>query len=272
MNFRNFKMIFFNTINKEYRNKGLLFLTIITIAFLLGLNAFFSYVYQNFVDNSSLGGVIGDKTMIGLFYFVNFWASFLGVLLGVNCIRSDFESGVVSQILSFPIKRSEYFLARVLGTWSMVNLYFIFSLILALALLSLSSKVLIFSTPMIYAFLLSNLNILAAILFGATVSLFLPKLFSFISVIILSALISMSNSMVNSSGVEAFIKDLNLYKVVGLVLHYTFPRMGDFNTIIGSFLLGRTNTISIGLTLGHFAFSFLALYAIVQFFFNKKEI
>lgn len=272
MNIYNFKMIFTNTLSKEYRNKSLLFLMIITVCFLFGLNSFVTHIYNNFIDNNSLGGVIGDKTMIGLFYFINFWASFLGVLLGVNCIKSDFESGVISQILSFPIKRSHYFLARILGTWFMVNLYFIFSLGLALVLLSFSSKTIIFSAPMITAFFMSNLNILAAIFFGSVMSLFLPKLFSFISVIVLSSLISMANGMVNSDGVTSFVTELSIYKVAGLFLHYTFPRMGDLNSIIGTALLGTQSTISIPVTLAHFAFTFVLLYGVVQFFFKRKEI
>ena len=118
MNWNKISVIFENTLAKEWRNRFLIFLFILTVAVILIVNVVMNYIGQ-------IPGVLADATLANkklyiFFYIINSWNIFLSIMMCVNCVKSDLNGGVYSQILSFPVKRIEYLFSRIFGTSTLV--------------------------------------------------------------------------------------------------------------------------------------------------------
>ncbi len=273
LNIEKMKMIYINTLHKEYRNKALIFLLIFTLLAIAVLNGMVSWIYESFLD-PNLGNTIGDKSAYVFFYFINFWASLLGVLLGAGTIRSDFEDNVMSQLLSFPIKRSEYLLARILGTWTIVLIFFVISLTAALALLSISAKEFFFGFDTILALGVCSLQFLTSITIAVVLSYYLPKIFTLLSALFLTSLMSTAN--VYYSGKEFFHtlteNGVSFIKVVGALFHAFLPRVGEISTVTNDLLMGKGLEDFPFLTFSHFILSYSLLFFIASFILKRKDL
>ena len=270
MHFQKMITIFKNTLNKEYRNKALIFIFVLTIGMILLLTSLMSYLQEQFIDADSMA-MVSDKTMMVFFFCINAWTGFLGILLGAGCIRSDFNSGVISQILSFPIKRSEYIIARVAGTWAIVIFYYFISFILGTVLLSVSTESFVFNPIMLLAFLSSSLTILASILISILFSLYFSKIYTFISVGIVSMLISYTNNYFLERSFSDVFESFSVFKTIGLFIHNLLPRIGEVSAITNAIVLDNEFNTSPVVTFVHFGVTFAFLLIIVNWIFKKRD-
>ena len=129
-----FKYIYFNTIQKEIRNKSIWSLLIMTSIVIIVLNTLLNFLLQMASEFQMTGaGMELGSLPLNLFYtLIDFFSTVIAIIIGVNSLKSDEENGVNIQLLSFPVKRWEYLVARVLGSWTIVVSYYIYSIILAL--------------------------------------------------------------------------------------------------------------------------------------------
>jgi ABC-type transport system involved in multi-copper enzyme maturation permease subunit len=273
MNIQKMKMIYINTLHKEYRNKALMFLLGFTLLAIVLLNGMVSFFYESFMD-PKLGNFIGDKSAYVFFYFISFWTSLLGVLLGTGTIRSDFDDNVITQFLSFPIKRSEYLLARIFGTWTIVIGFFIISLATALILLMISAKGYYFGIESFIALMVSSLQILASITIAVVFSYFMPKVFAMMASLFLTSVIGSANAYF--AGKEFFAtlleNGLNFTKLMGGIMHAFLPRVGNISAFTNKLLMGSEIESIPWVTFGHFILSYAFLFLIAAFVLQRKDL
>jgi len=272
-NIEKMKMVYVNTLHKEYRNKALIFLLIFTLFAIAILNGMVSWVYESFLD-PNLGNTIGDKSAYVFFHFISFWASLLGVLLGAGTIKSDFDDNVITQFLSFPIKRSEYLFARIMGTWSIVVVFFLISLTTALLLLTISAKDFFFGFETILALFVSSFQILTSITIAVVLSYFLPKIFTFMAALLTTSLMGTANVyFTDKEFFEALVANgVSFFKLMGGVLHAFLPRVGEISSYTNDLLMGKGLSTFPWLTFGHFILSYGLLFLIASFVLKKKDL
>ncbi len=171
-----------NTVQKEYRSKTLIFVFLITLGIIYGINGLVDYTASN------SAGMAGGLDL--LFLITSVWSCLLGAIFGTSCIRSDQDERVFAQILAFPVNRHHYLLARLLGAWLIVMVYYLITLGLATALFAVTSHSLQVNPSLLPALMLTGLAILATILIGTLISLFMtriPALLGTLAIIITAA-------------------------------------------------------------------------------------
>lgn len=273
MNFHNTKMIFWNTIQKEMRSKTLWFLLLFTLIVVLmtslGLNMLNDFIVK---ENSM---PIGDQVFKLYFQFINFWTYFVTIFFAVSTIQSDFETTVISQLLSFPIKRWEYLLARVLGTWSIVISYYIFAVLLALFGFSVSSGGVVAGMNIIFALGVESLAVLGILALGVFFSLYWGKMMAFVSVIFINFIIFVSNTyfVQNTSNFSIDTAEpFYLAKGLAVVIHFIFPRITIIGDMARAYLYGLTPEFNVMGELIHFGIVFPIWALIIAWVFRRKTI
>lgn len=260
-----------NTFQKEYRNKILIFLIFITIAMVTLSNMVLDFVYKEVMD-PKLNTFIGDKTLDVLYMVISFWSFFISILLGVNTVKSDFETGVISSLLSFPQKRCEYLLSRVLGTWIIVISYYLFSYFFALALFSLSSGRFMGSPAIIGALGTTSLVTLTIICISILYSLFAPKLMAFVLTMATTFGMLLSNSLFAGKSFSELFEYFSFFKIVGLVFHLLLPQIGRLGELTNTILLDRPWPTDLTFVGVHFVITFTLLLGALLFLFQKRDI
>ena len=175
MNFQRIGILFWNTFQKEYRNKTLLFFFFITLFVIFGVN-----FVLDLIGEFGKGGMIpedqlSNKKLTLVFTIINMWNFILSIFVGLSVVRSDFRQGVLEQLLSFPVKREEYLISRFLGAWSIVFSYYLISLFCAIITFSLSSGNVSIGIPFILSLLVNGLAIFGSVVLAIFTSLFFSR-------------------------------------------------------------------------------------------------
>ncbi len=271
MNFSQAFLVYKNTLQKEVRSKVLLFLTIITIGFILLFSQILSFFSDELLSQTGMGS-FGNTIMSFFMGGIGFWNFFLSVFLGVNTVRTDLESCVASQLLSFPIKRFEYLMSRILGVFTIVMGFYLLSVGLAILTFSTKSGVIIGSWDLLLAIFINSFSLLATVTLAVAISLHFGKLTSLVSTYVLVLLISLANSYFQRYALLSVFEDFSLIGIIGAFLHALVPHIGTLNTVTGAIIAGQEASISVWLESGHYLGSFIFLFFCTAFFFRKKEI
>ncbi|MBL8991997.1 MAG: ABC transporter permease subunit [Spirochaetia bacterium] len=291
-----FTALLLNTFQKEYRNKVLIFLSLLTIVVLFLLNAGLDFVARQAQTQSDAGDLV--KFKLGYFYsIIGIWSGLLAGLLGVNCVRSDFEHRMIAQILSFPIRRFEYLIARILGSWLLIVIYYLISIALALIYFSYQSKSFSFEWRILGALGVSSLSMLVYVVLGALLSLFMPKLLAFLTLLLTGLFMNISNWYYKYIAFSESFKELNFFKGIGLFFHNALPRVGVVNdladlvqgptrvesynfwkgtlfvkkTVLGAISTGDIAKLNVWVEAGHFAITFAILAALLYLVFRRTD-
>lgn len=285
-----------NTIQKEYHNRTLIFLALATL--------FIIYVEHKTMGffGKGMGGPLSIASSmsanlnlislkLNLFYIIiSSWSGLMGAILGTNAVKSDIRMQVLPQILAWPISRGEYLIARIIGTTIIVLAYYLISIFFAALLFYSSSGEGTTALPILInilqSILYSSLAVLVIVTWGILVSLFLPKIWSVISVLVIMGIVGFSNEhfkdvavfsfLGNSSGtleVGAWSDKLqSIYDYIQLLIHYLLPRLGVINSIAKSSLQSESAKLVLWPEWIHFIFSYLLLVLVVLKIFKKKDI
>ncbi len=268
-----FKVIYFNTFQKEFRNKSLIFLFVLTTLVIFILHTLFGSLTE-LLEGSPLpqDGVLAKLPLNVFYLFIDSWSLLVAAVIGVSVVQSDQESNVISQLLSFSVKRWEYLLARVLAGWSIVILYYFYSLGLVEILFYSSSKEFLASGQVLFAMINSCFILLPAILFAIFYSLYAPKIIAFVLTFFSTFVISWANySMADKSFSQVF-ENLDFKIVFYSFLHYLFPRVGTLNQFTNEILQGKDFELSFyGLTFVHYIGSSLLVFLALSFLFKRKK-
>ncbi len=248
---------------RELRNKTVLFFTITTFVVLYGINELFQFI-NLYLDFGPFTSKITDEKVRIYIMISSFWSSLVSIYLGSFCIRNDWESGVLSQIISLPIRRFEYVVGRILGSWSMI---FIIQILICLYI-SLTNS----SSSFCYTFiatLVNSFSSLFLITITCLLSLYFPKFAVFFMSLFINSMIYSSDSLVNSdhltlfsSGKQIFIKSI----------YWLFPRLGSFQNIVRSLLEDNIQSVeNISFTLFHGFLSMSILFLLLCYCVQKMD-
>lgn len=271
MDFSICKNLYWNTFQKEYRNKTLIFFIFITLIVIFAVNGILDFLGQ-FVDKEILMNAdLANKKIIVLYSIVNTWNFFLASFIGMGCIRSDQQGGILDQILSFPIRRSEYLLARLLGSWTIVCAYYLFSILGALIIFSFSSGNVGLDANFVYSFMINCFASLGAMILAIFVSLFISKTKGLILLFILYILFHTSGFYYSLHSFSEVLEKPGFLNLLGTLVYYLLPRVGVLGTISSKILVNENHSYNLLFELSHFTLTTSALVLLAIWVFNKKE-
>jgi len=269
---RKFQLLLLNTIQKEFRSKTLLLVSIFTVVIIFLTNSLLSYLSSEILSQIGAEGAAQGSTQ-ALVFIINKFTSLLAIVFGVNCIKSDIENNVAPLMLSFPVSRMEYILSRILGSWVIVTIYYFVSVIIAQILLSSSVGSLIGGPHLLGAMFFTALSNLVVILVASFMGLHMPKIMAFIMTSLFSVLITASNGYFKSKDWSEMTEEMNVFKGVGLGIHAIFPRIGNIDDIGRNILLKVEDmAFNIPMELGHYLVTLILFFGFFYLIFNRREI
>jgi ABC-type transport system involved in multi-copper enzyme maturation permease subunit len=271
MNLSNIILIFRNTIYKEYRSKTLIFLLVLTLGLLLLFNGIIGFLGDK-VTTAMGTEQVAQYSLTAFFAVINVWIFFLATFFGVNIVRSDLESQVAPQLLSFPIRRREYLAGRIFGGWAIVMGFYILVMFLAILSFSFSSGVVLTSWRIPVALLTTSIPTLSVMTIAVLISSNMGKLQSFITTMVLCLSIQGANSYFLQNDFKEVLSSFSIWGVFAGFLHSFFPHLGRQGEITTNILLGQEFKVSLGVEVSHFIVSYALLVFLLVWLFRKKEI
>jgi ABC-type transport system involved in multi-copper enzyme maturation permease subunit len=264
------KALFIDTFKKEIRNKTLIFALIFST-----LSIFIGYSLSKLFFQGAGAGATNEMTtsiiVNGMFGFLNFWSVIISVYFGVSAVRSDFQSNIIYQYLSFPISRTKYFFVRLLGTWSIVFGFYLYSYVLTFILFMGLSKSFSPTFGQIKSILLMAPYTLIYVLLTFIISLFLSRIGAFITMIFISGLITISDSIYMNVHMTEYFKDFSLFKLLALIIFTCLPRLGNLSEISGSMMRGTPLELNLPLEFLHLILTSVIVAYIARIIINKKD-
>ncbi|ATH07595.1 hypothetical protein BIY24_06435 [Halobacteriovorax marinus] len=269
MNFQIIRTLTENTINKEFRSKAITFIFIFTFIVITLIKILLDFINTNF--NIS-GGSIGGEGFFIIFLGLSSISSITSILLGLNCVSSDFASSSISQILSFPIRRVEYLISRILGAWIISLVLFIISIIYSIVLFSLYTPGTLEFGGLFVAIISMSANMLTLATLAALSSLYMPKMYAFIFLFIFRVFLSSVNTSFMSSGGQELFANLSIFKVIRLIFYFFFPRVQIMDSYAKSFLGGSDIGVNFFTFYAHYGVTYILLFALLAFIFSRRDI
>ncbi|MCO4793714.1 MAG: ABC transporter permease subunit [Bacteriovoracaceae bacterium] len=271
-----FKHILLNTVQKEIRNKSIWSLLILTSIVIIVLNALLGLLLQLATEFQAggAGPSLGTLPLNAFFWLIDIFSTVIAILVGVNSLKSDEENGVNLQLLSFPVKRWEYLLARILGSWGIVVVYYLYSIILAAVLFSISSREFIVGYQVFMALVNTSLIILPTVTIAILFSFFLPKLFAFFFSFFFMLFVTYSNLSVGSVEIGDYLANLSFFKILALPIHYLLPRTGTLSSFTNALLYNVDLPIGSDyfINLAHYVVTIVILISLTGWILKRKDV
>ena len=257
------------------RSKMLLFLTAATVVVVILSKYLLSIVFKRFFadwEPSNFSDVALEMFLLG----ISFWTIFLALFLGITTVRGDLEDGVLRQLLSFPIKRFEYLMARILGVSSIVSTFYLFSLGIFLVIFAKEWGIQVNTASLLLAFVINTIAIVVVVGLAVSISLFAKGILAFGMGVFLVFLLFLSNNHFGETHLTEIFKDtdtsFSLVFCLGLFLHFCFPRIGVLSGVAKTMALERELSIVWWQESVHLLLTFGMLCLITVWFLRKKEI
>lgn len=259
-----------NTVDKEIRNKGVIFLFVFTI-FSLYLGNMLAVSVKEYVDESNLSTLIANSSQLIILNVVSLITLVVSIIVGINSIRSDISLRILPQILGFSLKRSTYLSSRILGAWFISLVFFTISMIVGVLILKFSGSIVIDIYALLSTYVIYALSFLITTFFAAFVSIYLNKIGSFIFTV--AFYFASKASFYNYQSVGFENMEWSGIKILSMLFHYLVPRIGELNFFADNFMSGKTFEIkSLVMALIHFPLSLFIWFLILNYLFSKKEI
>lgn len=272
MNFNNITLITANTFRNELRNKGFIFMGVMTFLVMTVGFILMDYILKEFVDPGTFK-LAGNTGLFASYHFIMFWTFLMALNFGINCIRNDISYGTLSLILTFPISRLEYFLGRISGAFLMSVIYFLIGFIYSVVALTLMSKEIIFQASFLYAFFISGLGLLMWIVLAVFISTNLSRLSSFFVIFFLYLILSYTDQYFSSIPPAEWLTNISPLKIIGLIVYGIFPHLQSLSNFAGSIIQGETLDYGVNLAhIGHGLFSIVLIIFVYNKFFSKRDI
>jgi ABC-type transport system involved in multi-copper enzyme maturation permease subunit len=267
---KNILLIISNTFQKEIRSKTLIFLSLMTLGVIVGLNTLLNFLGEKVLSDLGMGQA-GGLAISGVTLMIGMWCYFLCSFLIVDTIRSDFEKGVTSLLMTLPIKRFEYLMGRVLGIWCIVACFYFVTSSVAFYLFNSTTKM-SFSISLLGAFAINLLSYLAMIAIGLLISLYFKKLTGLAICMVCSFFIHSSNTYFMSKPISDVFSDFEIMKFIGASFHQLLPRIGVVSTVAKAILLDTELQINYLMESFHYIASLTFLLLIIRFLFKRKNL
>ena len=260
----------YNTIQKEIRNKGVIFLFFLTLISLY-LGHSLAVGVKDYVDEANMSALIANSTQAIIITFVSTISIFVSIIIGISAIRSDQSLRVLPQILSFPISRLTYILSRITGAWILSAIFYTITVIFGILILKFSGAMKVDFLSMMMTFCLMLLSLLTITFVSTFLSVYINKIASFILTIVFYLVSKFSYyNYINGNFEKA---EFSVSKVLGLFAHYFLPRIGELNYLSEGYLGGKTFEVSsLAFALLHFFCVIILWGYIFKFLFERREI
>lgn len=232
------KALYFNTFHKEYRNRALIFLALITVFVILVANSLINYLRQEVVTAMGIQD-IAQQSLFIFYYVITSWSTLVAIFIGVGTIKSDMDTGALIQLMSFPISRTQYYLTRLSGAFSIVFLYYVLSVVLAMVMFSLSSGKFVFDFSIFGALLFTGLDIFFVILLSSFVAVYWGTLKSFVGVLFILFVMSASSYTWSDLEFSNLYKDFGFFQSIKFAVYWLLPRLKNINEISSAILIGK---------------------------------
>lgn len=263
------KNIIINTIEKEYRNKGIITLFIFTILFILAGHAL-AIAAKEFVVESNLNSFIADTSQGIILSFVSFATNIVTIFIAISAIKSDVDSNLIGQVLSFPITRFGYVVNRVLGSCLLSISFYLISSIFGFILLSFSGSMKFDLANYLLSLFFMSLQILGMTVMGIIFSLYVNKIGSFIFTFFYYVFSKIVYHSVLYNGIS--FEEMGVFKVIQYAVHFLTPRVGELS-YISEQVLGKSDFLLSTVTLStlHFAGMTIVWLFVIKVIFEKRE-
>lgn len=265
--------LFLNTFVREYRNKFLHFITIITLLLIF----LFHSVQMNFTVNQQSQATMNmgaQELMIFFYRAIFFWSTVMSAMIGAQIVRNDIDSKMILQVLSFPVGRIEYLAARVLSAWVIVLSYYLFSILLFGAVSLFQNGSTGFSWELFASLAISSFAILSVIILAVLASLFFQKIPSFLFTLVLTTLIWIAVDYFSMLGIPSggwSQVSWNVMTTGGFLLYLFFPHVSVINNIALSVLHQVSVLPNLWLEVPHFMLTLVLWSGVTWFLLRRKE-
>ncbi len=259
-----------NTFWKEIRRKSFIIISTITALSILAMNYFAESLTVSIQGQVSHGLGSGARVVI-VFYVIAVFNGFLAILLSVDTVRSDFDTGMIQSILSRNISRPEYLAGRILGTWGIILFYYLASLLLSIGYSGGTGSGFTVLTRFALAMFLSSATALIWIVWGILASHFFPKLMSFLIVLFIMFMVFVSNSYFDQIETTKALPT-HFLEWVGYIVHYGLPGSSSVNNMAKAIIDEGVLPPAAPLRLAHFILTGSILTGITFFLFQRKDI
>lgn len=259
-----------NTIEKEIRNKGVIFLFIFSILSLY-IGNLLAVTVKEYVNESNLTAIISNSTQLIIVNVISLITLVVSIIVGVNCVRSDMSLRILPQIMGFSISRSSYLLSRILGSWLISLVFFSLTMISGIVLLKFSDSIAVDNFSLIASYLIYSLTFLIVTFVATFISIYLNKIGAFILTIVFY--FSSTVSYFNYQNIGFDNMEMSGLKIYNMLFHYFVPRIGELNFFADHFISGKTfESQSLVLALVHYGITLSAWFLVLSTLFKKKEI
>jgi ABC-type transport system involved in multi-copper enzyme maturation permease subunit len=235
-----------DTILKELRSKTLIFIFIATTLMILLAHALLK-MFLNNSDPSANVILSGANSLSFMFTIINGWSVVIAGIFGISAIRSDFKEKIIYQYLAFPISRTQYMFSRIFGSWILVYSYYLYSYLLSAFLFSLATHSLALHWTHLISMLLMGIYILLVIFISFLYSMIADKIAAFLMLIVTVTVIALSSSSMRALEATEYLKDLNLFKLFGLVVYFFLPRINYVTELASAVMTREEIKMNVGL-------------------------
>jgi ABC-type transport system involved in multi-copper enzyme maturation permease subunit len=238
-----------DTILKELRSKTLLFIFIATTLMIFMAHALLKMFINS--NDSTAAMISGANSLSIMFSMINAWSVIIAGIFGISSIRSDFKDNIIYQYLAFPISRTQYMFSRIFGTWILVFGYYLYSYILSAILFSLATHSLALHWGHLVSMLLMGLYVFLVIFISFLYSMVAGKIGAFLLLLATVATISVSTNFMRALAFADYLKELSLFKLIGLIVYFVFPRVNYVAELASNVLAKEEVKINLGLEAIH---------------------
>lgn len=269
--FSQIKLIVLNTLQKEIRNKTIMLLMLFTVVTVI---AAFVLVYTLLQDQTmeQMAQMLGYGISHFFVSLLGAWTLFISLLLGGHLVRSDIQENVLGQLMALPIKRSEYLAARLIGGWTIIMGFYLFTGLLIFILFSTVSEQFVPITSFLSSFLSMGMMVLVTLLLSVFLSFYFPGVFSLMASVILLLVILGSNNYFAQKDIFQVFGEGDGLGIFFSFFYYLFPRIGDINRLNTVVLSDLEVTQGVLPLVGHSLTAFALLFFVLTFLFKRKDL
>lgn len=267
----NLALLIGDTVKKEIRNKALIIIFFLNIIIFSIVTAGVDFVIS-MVGNEGVPIDLSSQKIHVFIFFINKWVGLLAILFGISCVKSDEDDGILGQLVSLPILRSEYLIGRILGASIIVFSFYLVLLLFATVALFIGGATVPFNASFFLSFPIKFFYILSVILISVLISLFSSKIISFLMTMVAFVVIDISGAMNGGKSLSDLFSDLGVFKGFNLVIYGLFPHLSELDKVIGDLIFKTNDVTSPLIEIAHTSFSVAALYFILLLIFRRKEL
>ena len=232
------------TFTDETRQKSFIIMFAVCALFVFLLRS----CYQgNYMVNGQLldaGTVVKTMSKV-IFHVIGAGLMLLAALLSMHAFRRDRDDGMQSCILSKPVTRQQYVLGKIVGLWTL-SVLFMF-ILHGIVFLITSINLRVFIPEYLIASLLCSFNLLFVVIAVLLLSLLMPDIVAFLSVMgigVVSFAAEGIYAISHSPVVQAMIHQLGTHSHPDVewwkIIYYLWPKLSDLQHFASSLISDET--------------------------------